>query len=63
MNAKQWSATNLLTFCIKVAGLLIALNEAFLQDPRDPTVFATAAFMMAGAQGADAAVDYFRGKR
>jgi hypothetical protein len=60
---RPWNATNLLTLAIKVAGLLIALNEALFEPVRDPTVFATAAFMMAGAQGADAAIDYVRAKK
>lgn len=63
MKTPRWNATNALTFLIKFAGLVIALNEAFFQAPRDPTVFATAAFMMAGAQGADAALDYMRGRK
>lgn len=43
-----------ITWLIKVAGLVIAVHEAF--TTRDPVVFATASFMLAGAQGAENAL-------
>lgn len=41
------------TGAVKFVGLLIAANEAFLEQHRDPAAFALAAFMMAGATGLD----------
>lgn len=43
----------LFTGAVKLVGLLIAANEAFLVAHRDPVAFALAAFMMAGATGLD----------
>jgi hypothetical protein len=60
-----WSPTNLLTFVIKVSGLAIALFVTFAPtDQTDPTgAYAIAAFMMAGAQATDAAIDYIKGRK
>jgi hypothetical protein len=41
------------TAAVKVVGLLIAADQAFIKKSADPTAFALAAFMMAGAQGLD----------
>lgn len=50
------------TAAVKVAGLVIAIKEALIVDPpRDPVVFAIAAFMMAGAQGLDQFLSSFFG--
>lgn len=47
-------ATSIVTLVIKVIGIGMAGNEAFLVDPpRDPVVLGLAAFMMAGATGVD----------
>jgi hypothetical protein len=52
------------TNAIKLGGLLIAGNEAILQDsPHDAVVFAVAAFMMAGAQGLDSFLTAFFGDK
>jgi len=52
----------LVTSLIKLGGLAIAGNEALFQDPpRDPIVFAVAAFMMAGAQGLESLIQSFIG--
>lgn len=53
----------LITNLIKLGGLVMALNEALVrtQDLR-PIVLASAAFMMAGAQGAETLLDKFLGK-
>lgn len=40
-----------LTDLIKLAGVIIALHEAF--TARDPVVFGVASFMLAGAQGVE----------
>lgn len=49
------------TGLVKLVGLLIAANEAFLVPHRDPAAFALAAFMMAGAQGLDSFISNFLG--
>lgn len=43
--------TLLVTNLIKLAGVVVAVNEAF--TTRDAVVLATAAFMMAGAQASE----------
>jgi hypothetical protein len=48
--------TGVFTATVKVAGLVIAVHEAFTQ--RNSQVLATAAFMMAGAQGLDVLRDF-----
>ena len=49
--------SRLITFGIKIAGVAMAVNEAFLvSPPRDPVVLGLAAFMMAGAQGVDSII-------
>lgn len=58
-----WIA-GLITALIKIGGLVIAGNEALLnQSPHDPVVFAVAAFMMAGAQGLDSLLNSALGNR
>lgn len=47
-------ATFAITNLIKLAGLVIAVHEAF--SARDPVVFATASFMLAGAQASESAL-------
>lgn len=64
MNGKQggpsYVFTGLFTAAVKVAGLAIAVHEAF--TTRNSQVLATAAFMMAGAQGLDVARDWLATK-
>lgn len=56
--------TGVVTTCIKLGGLAIAGHEAlFTGPPRDPVVFAVAAFMMAGAQGIDSFLSNLLGKK
>lgn len=45
--------TFLVTNLIKLGGLIVAINEALFEDPRDPVAFGIAALMMAGAQSVD----------
>lgn len=52
--------TGIFTALVKVAGLVIAVHEAF--TARNSQVLATAAFMMAGAQGADVVRDWLAAK-
>lgn len=50
------------TLLIKMGGFVIGGHEAlFVNPPRDPVVFAVAAFMMAGATGLDSLLDKFIG--
>lgn len=41
------------TALVKLMGLAIAANEAFLEADRDPAAFGLAAFMLAGARGVE----------
>jgi hypothetical protein len=60
--AARWAGV--VTTCIKLGGLAIAAHEAlFTAPPRDPVVFALAAFMMAGAQGIDSFLSNILGKK
>lgn len=60
--AAKWAG--FVTTCIKLGGLAIAGHEAlFTNPPRDPVVFAVAAFMMAGAQGIDSFLTNLLGKK
>jgi hypothetical protein len=52
--------TGVFTAAVKVAGLVIAVHEAFTS--RNSQVLATAAFMMAGAQGLDVLRDFLATK-
>jgi hypothetical protein len=49
-----------LTSLIKLAGFVMAVNEALVETARDPYVLAVAAFMMAGAQGIDELIKAWR---
>lgn len=58
----RWTAV--LTLIIKLFGLGMAANEAFLVDPpRDPVILGLAAFMMAGATGIDSFVNVLLGNK
>jgi hypothetical protein len=64
--ASTWSVgTLVVTNATKVAGLVIALNEAMVRDERDAAVMIVAAVMMIGAQAAEQillrAIDRFFG--
>lgn len=49
--------TSVITLLIKLAGIILAINEAFFtKPPHDAVIFAIAAFMMAGATGIDSLV-------
>jgi len=51
---------NIITTLIKLGGLAIATNEAFIvSPPRDAVVLGLAAFMMAGAQGLENLINNF----
>ena len=64
LSANAVRFAGLITSLIKLGGLAIAGNEALFQDPpRDPIVFAVAAFMMAGAQGLDSLINSFLGPK
>jgi hypothetical protein len=45
--------TSVFTWAVRLIGLAIAFNEAFLVGMREPAAFGLAAFMLAGAQGID----------
>jgi hypothetical protein len=47
----QVRSTLVVTNIIKLAGVAIALNEAFFADPRDAVVLGFAALAIAGGQG------------
>jgi hypothetical protein len=51
----DWSQifTSTFTWAVRIVGLAIAFNEAFLVGMREPAAFGLAAFMLAGAQGID----------
>lgn len=51
------------TNLIKLGGLIVALNEALLQEPPDARILGVAAFMMAGAQGIESLLSYVFGTR
>ena len=51
---------SLVTGVVKLAGLVLAINEALIEEVRDPYVLAVAAFMMAGAQGIDELIKAWR---
>lgn len=52
-----------ITQLIRLGGLVLVFVDAFTGPPGiDPSTWAGAAFMMAGAQGLDAARDAFGGK-
>lgn len=56
--------TAIITLLIKLIGLGMAANEAFLvEPPRDPVILGLAAFMMAGATGLDSFVQAILGKK
>lgn len=56
--------TAIITLVIKVFGLCMAANEAFLVNPpRDPVILGVAAFMMAGATGIDSLVNAIIGSK
>lgn len=59
-------ATLALTNLTKLAGLIVAVNEALLRSELRPSVLALAAFMMAGAQVSEglllSLLDHFLGR-
>lgn len=57
----KWASV--VTNLTKLAGLVIAGNEALIRtQPTRPIVLAIAAFMMAGAQGLETFLDKFFGR-
>lgn len=56
-------AVGRITNAIKLGGLIIALNEALIQNPADSRMLGLAAFMMAGAQGIESILSYLFGQK
>lgn len=52
----------LITNLIKAGGLAVAVNESLLRTELRPSVLAIAAFMMAGATGAETLIDKLFGR-